>query len=492
MPTKPSVRYISSTNELPKGMSSTTIVVEDMDEARPFGQTISDLFQSGFTSTDYKAARAARYSKAERALAETVQYSLEHCSSTRDLQINALQQATSLLNAHIVDAKERVERLLPLLVNRQVEPDVLDSMLRQRWMDERRQYAAEQFSKALEKHLAALASQPTPLSGTCATKPSTAKPNATRNLDRFLDSSRQRVQVRRVCRRNAPASRPRQEKKHDFPRIHHHRHLLSLKLKSPDPRLSFIKPRTTEPADAPAVHTNINTEPSEAVPSPTSPPLQSLVPISETPEIDLPPTPSLSGTATIWYSSPRPTEEILEGFVVSMPDYVSDLLAGLDAAASSGLSPPPVHRLATPHALDPMLSVPPVPGPSVLPVRGPPLVLRQSPSRRRLSAILPDALSLRIGSPNHRVLPAGKRFSSPPPSGFLPRIHTHAEPILEEGGAPQLAGRISFSANHLPDMAGPGPEADVASSASQSTAGGGNLTIVARLRRRISVLGGKP
>ncbi len=48
------------------------------------------------------------YSQAEQALAETVQYSLEHCSSTRDLQINVLKQATSLLNAHIIDAKERV------------------------------------------------------------------------------------------------------------------------------------------------------------------------------------------------------------------------------------------------------------------------------------------------------------------------------------------------------------------------------------------------
>lgn len=465
-------------------------MVEDMDEPRPLGRTMAHLFESGLSSTDYEAARAARYSQAEQALAETVQYSLEHCSSTRDLQINVLKQATSLLNAHIIDAKERVEKLRPLLVNRQVEPDVFRSMLRQRWMDERRQHTAEQFSKTLEKHLATLASQPTPLVSTCATKYTNKKAIATRNLESFFDSTRQKAQVRsRVRRRIGPPLRPRQEKKPDIPRVHHHRHLLSLKLKPPDPRLSFIKPHIAEPADTPAVHINASTNPSEAVKA--SPSLLSLplVPIPEMPEIDLPSASSTSGTATIWYSSPRPTEEILEGLVVSMPDYVSDLLAGLDIAASPQSSVPPAHRLAAPHPAEIILPVPTVSG---LPKQTPKAVLSKSPSRRRLSAMLPEALSSRIGPSESRVLPTGKRFSTPPPSRFQPRMHTHTEPILEERAASQLVGRISFSASHLPDAVTPRLEGDVVPSAPDGASGGGNLKIVARLRRRISVLRGKP
>ena len=488
MPTKPSLHYTSS-SELSKGTSSTTIIVEDMDGPRPLGRTMTHLFEPGLTSTDYEAARAARYSQAEQALAETVQYSLDHCPSTRDLQINVLKQATSLLNAHIIDAKERVEKLRPLLINRQAEPDVFRAMLRQRWMDEHRQYTAEQFSKTLEKHRATLASQPTPLASTCATKHSNKKAIATRNLESFFDSSRQMIQVRnRVRRRIGPPLLPRQEKKPDLPRVHHHRHLLSLKLKPPDPRLSFIKPHTTEPVGTPAVHINASTESSEAFKaSPTLQPLP-LVPIPEMPEIDPQSASSTSGTAMIWYSSPRPTEEILEGLVVSMPDYVSDLLAGLDIAASPQSSAPPAHRLATSQP-ETILPVPTVSG---LPTQTPPVVLSKSPSRRRISALLPEALSSRIGPADSRVPPAGKRFSTPPPSSFQPRMHIHSEPILEERSASQLVGRISFSASHLPDTVTARPEGDVVASVPEGASGGGNLKIVARLRRRISVLRGKP
>ncbi|KJA20580.1 hypothetical protein HYPSUDRAFT_43099 [Hypholoma sublateritium FD-334 SS-4] len=468
MPTKPSFQHISSE---PRDSSPTTTVIEDMNEAYSHGRTITDLFES--TSTDYEAMRAARYSKAEQALAETVQYSLQQSSSIRELQMNALKEATSLLNAHIVDAKERLEKLRPILINRQVEPDVFRSMLHQRWMDERNLYAAEQLSKALEDHLATLASNPMPFASTCATKPSNAKLNAAKNLERFFDSPLQKVQVRnRVRRCIGPASQPRQEKKPDFPRIHHHRHLLSLKLKPPDMRLSFVKPYTTN-------HVKVITAPPPLPPLPPTP-------IPEVPEIDCSSTPSISGTATIWYSSPRSTEEILEGLVVSMPDYVSGLLANLDTAAPPQLTTPPARCLAAPHSAETILPVRPVPGAHV------PAVLHKSSSRRRLSAMLPGALSSRMGPPASRVLPASKRFNSPPPSGFQRCMHIHAEPMSEEHAAPQLAGRVSFSASHLPDIVGSKPEADVVPYASQVALGGGNSRIVARLRRRISILRGKP
>ncbi len=175
------------------------------------------------------------------------------------------------------------------------------------------------------------------------------------------------------------------------------------------------------------MHINASTNPSEAVKA--SPSLLSLplVPIPEMPEIDLPSASSTSGTATIWYSSPRPTEEILEGLVVSMPDYVSDLLAGLDIAASPQSSVPPAHRLAAPHPAEIILPVPTVSG---LPKQTPKAVLSKSPSRRPAQCdATPRALSSRIGPSESRVLPTWQALQY---SATLEVSAAHATPTLSQ------------------------------------------------------------
>lgn len=495
-----------------KHSPSDALRIEQTDKFQPHTQPLVDESDLRPRRIDREAARAARYLNAEKALTDMLRHSMERQLSTRDLQIVALQQATNLLNAHIVDAKGRVEKLRSLFASHEVEPDDYRSMQHQRWMEERRQSAAEELSTTLGKHLATLASQPMPRFSAEMTTVSNAKPNATLNLEQFFDLSRRRVQVRnRPRRRIVPLPLPRQEKKHDLPHVHHHRHLLSLKLKPLGPRLAFLKAQSTTWSGTLTVPTNLDAAPPAPPLLVTTPAVLLPFPLAsaaEAPEDSVSSSLSDTGTATIWYSSPRTNEEILSDLVVSIPDYVSDLLAGLDRTMP--LQPP----------------AQPTP-PPLVPIAGPPPTLRKSPSRRRLSNILtlPEALSSRITSSSGseaRTHALSKRFSTPPPSSFSLRMGalgpaSRDSIISEECGdaAPLVgishaaaqhlthSGRISFSASHLPDLMRPAREREqdgegdgdgeggISTSTSHGSIAGGNMKIVKRLRNRISMLRGK-
>ncbi|KAK0470178.1 uncharacterized protein EV420DRAFT_1498805 [Desarmillaria tabescens] len=100
-------------------------------------------------------ARQRRYSQAEEALALTAQLTLQETSQT-ELQIRTLEQAASLLNSRLEDARERSAKLRSLLNDRETDPATFESLKRERWMEERRKALAEEESRAIHMQLASL------------------------------------------------------------------------------------------------------------------------------------------------------------------------------------------------------------------------------------------------------------------------------------------------------------------------------------------------
>ncbi|EGN99198.1 hypothetical protein SERLA73DRAFT_182077 [Serpula lacrymans var. lacrymans S7.3] len=106
-------------------------------------------------SSGASVRRQQRYSRAEKALANT----LQQCKpepSPQDLQIRALEQATALLSVHAHDAQERATRLRNVLSDKEIDPENYIAYQRERWMEERRQFAATSEVKELSQHLASL------------------------------------------------------------------------------------------------------------------------------------------------------------------------------------------------------------------------------------------------------------------------------------------------------------------------------------------------
>ncbi|KIM39345.1 hypothetical protein M413DRAFT_197771 [Hebeloma cylindrosporum] len=299
--------------------------------------------------------RAIRYCEAEEALAVALKGS-QQSKPTTDLQIDALRQATSVLNTRISDAADQLEKIRGLLANRGVDPGVYQNIQRQRWMEERRKEAAEHLSKVLEQHLTALSTLPRPSRASAPAQTSTtasnSKAKANSNLIAFFESSSscQRISSRNRNRRRVPIlPRPRPPEKIDkFPRVHNHKQLLPLKLKVSEPKPLFLQSKpTTMTITPPSPPTSTST----MSPATSSPPTPSIVtsplaPIKETDDVDqvshpLPPTPldfsDDTGTATIWHSSPRSAADILSDFSVSveLPEYVGDLLSAFEANTST-------------------------------------------------------------------------------------------------------------------------------------------------------------
>ncbi|CAA7267537.1 unnamed protein product [Cyclocybe aegerita] len=362
--------------------------------------------------------RSVRYSKAELGLVETFNRCLNE-PSTYELQIAALQNATSVLNAHIIDSSEVLEKLRELLANREMEPDHYQSIQRQRWMEERRLVASEQLSKVIQQeHL--------PLRQPSTSQARSSPPKSTINLVRFLESPRHRVSLRHKYRKRGPTKEKAVENP-EVPQTCHHGQPRPLLLTS-TPRRHFEfavhqKRSAVSPPPPPS-------PPPTLIPSATSPssilsppPLTAastsrshpalLTPISEV----IPPSPlsprGIDGTATIWRSSLRPKDEILSGadIEVTIPDYVNDLLAGFDAnnppsmrfrALSSPTSPNSAGVSTSPSGMK--FKEPERPEKEPIESTPRPRKLRKSPSYKRISTLLsfPDGLASRkrLSTPN--------------------------------------------------------------------------------------------
>lgn len=405
------------------------------------------------TRYDTAARRSNCYAQAERALVETFhRCGVEPPSS--QLQIKALERATSILNAHALDAKEAAERLRTLLADRELEPDQYESVQRQRWMEERRHIAAEELSKSLQQRLSSTpsATEPRP-------QPSASNSRLNPNLVKFLDTSRHRVFLRSRIRARSDLA----GEQFESPRIHHHKHLLPLRLGTQRRRLFLQSKPTQSPPKLPVrqSHTSSSDTSVDSVPPPStpdtlpftlpSPQIASLASrpcsVSDVQPMDLshPAPVDSNGTATIWRESLRSKEEILADLVVpsSIPDYVEGLLAGLDSAMPSRTTfkenPHPQRRPEI------------VPTPMQPPTEPPFTRLRKSPSMRRISTLLslPDALSsrIRVGDPGHYNRTTGSWRLSSPPSAFPTTLGSAAssnpESMLTEASGRPLA--VSFS-----------------------------------------------
>ncbi|KAK0204461.1 hypothetical protein DFS33DRAFT_1273569 [Desarmillaria ectypa] len=144
--------------------SSSFIYTPDPDTSYTFGVPNPTTVQvapstppltSPLRRTRDEIARQRRYSQAEEALALTAQLTLQETSQT-ELQIRTLEQAASLLNSRLEDARERSAKLRSLLNDRETDPATFESLKRERWMEERRKALAEEESRAIRVQLASL------------------------------------------------------------------------------------------------------------------------------------------------------------------------------------------------------------------------------------------------------------------------------------------------------------------------------------------------
>ncbi|OJA19529.1 hypothetical protein AZE42_06602 [Rhizopogon vesiculosus] len=99
--------------------------------------------------------RERRYSLAEQALSDALQRCTRERSS-RELQILALEQMTAVLGARAKESRDRAAKLKISLADRTVDPDRYATLQSDRWVEERRQYVADQEFHQLSQHLASL------------------------------------------------------------------------------------------------------------------------------------------------------------------------------------------------------------------------------------------------------------------------------------------------------------------------------------------------
>ncbi|KAG0699256.1 hypothetical protein DFH29DRAFT_59159 [Suillus ampliporus] len=99
--------------------------------------------------------RERRYSLAEQAL----EHALKSCTSERsprELQILALEKATAVLGARVNESRDHAAKLRICLADRAVNPESYAALQSNRWMEERRQSAADREARQLSQHLASL------------------------------------------------------------------------------------------------------------------------------------------------------------------------------------------------------------------------------------------------------------------------------------------------------------------------------------------------
>lgn len=403
--------------------------------------------------------RSNRYIQAERALTYSFQCSLEQELPTSHLQIGVLRKAISLLHIRISETADSLEKLRTVLVDRSLEPREYQLTQRQRWLAERRLLAAEELSKSLQRSLTTVPStsaQPQSVPSVS----SNAKSNE--NLRRFLEYPWPRASINRqnYCRhhRNDNAIA-----RNGFSRIHRHTSLLPLTLgyRRRPPRTA---PLTLPPIRTPAPSSFAASESiPHSLPSLTSsslsnsPSTREATPLPE--PMALPPITSLAspptdtgGTATIWQHTTSFTrEEILKDLVVSIPDYVNNLLAEFDSAVPAGPSLPLNMVMTNKSASNDRLpsqsekaSLSSGTDHSSIPLQ------QAMPPPKRRHSVLFDVVSSHIGSKSGdgQMSSRAARRRSSPPSAF-PSTLTKATPASNEPPARSTTRRTSISISDL-------------------------------------------
>ena len=401
--------------------------------------------------------RSNRYTQTEKALRCSFQRSIAQELPTSQLQIGVLRKATSLLHVRISEAAHSLEKLKTMLTDRSLEPQKYQSFQRERWLSERWLLAAEELSMVLHRSLMDVPSLSTHPEAIPFVS-SNAKSDV--NLRRFLEYPWPKASIHRrnYCRHlrndDAPA-------RNGFSRTHRHNSILPLFLPSQRhrplatcPTLPPIRipvpsgsgtPEDTSHSSPSLISSSISDSPStrEATPLPDL--------------MSLPPTTShsfhVTGTATIWQQDLSfSREEILKDLVVSIPDYVNDLLAEFDSAIPAGPHLPlkRLHtyrtesndRLPSQSELTSLSSGTDYSIPRLQPTQP------QLPPKRRQS-VLSETVSSRINSKSgdSQMSRAAWRRSSPP-SAFpstLTRVSTASNSPMERS----TSRRTSISLSDL-------------------------------------------
>ncbi|KAH9838543.1 uncharacterized protein C8Q71DRAFT_847269, partial [Rhodofomes roseus] len=103
-----------------------------------------------------RSRRQLRYHRAQTALSSSLQHSLPEPSPV-DQQIRALERATAMLSTQARESKEQAARLRECLADRaNMEPTEYESMLRERWLADKRETDMSNAVRILEASLTAL------------------------------------------------------------------------------------------------------------------------------------------------------------------------------------------------------------------------------------------------------------------------------------------------------------------------------------------------
>lgn len=139
--------------------------------------------------------RLQRYSVAEGDLATK----LQQCNagpSSRELQIRALEKATSMLSVHAQNSHERADKLRNMLADHSMDPNVYEALKRERWMEEKRQSVVDLDTKVVLKQLETLLKSSDIDSVTPDSSPMTKEKRHNMNLVKFLSSSSAQPPIR--------------------------------------------------------------------------------------------------------------------------------------------------------------------------------------------------------------------------------------------------------------------------------------------------------
>jgi len=326
-------------------------------------------------------------------------------------------------------------------------------------MEEKRLVAFDQLSKTLRLELARLSSSMN-IGQTLTFGTSNSKSN--KNLVKFLEPSRCRTPIRSRTRRRMPllpksVNQQTGDFHMEFPRRHNENYIIPLTLKPPQHRPIFPlhTPQYLQnlPVSFPSVENVTSTS------STTSSDASNLETIAE--DNDIIPHISLSvnsnqdetdGTALIWRDVPRSKEEILERLHITMPDYVTDLLADFDSACPDPIVLPPHTRFRLDTA------------PSGTPHKP----VQKSPSRHRLSTLfsgIPESFTSRLTNTNGSDTTKASR----PRLGTQPTTDSTTE-------GPSRSFTIALSGLNPGNSASQVPDTE-------------EEKMVVRIRRRISHLG---
>lgn len=169
-------------------MAQPPIQVKRLEVPRLTYVVLLSLFFEGFSSlsSSLSSPKSAKGKTRNPRKAPTSRQFISPCSvsrSTRELQIRALERATAMLEARIVETRDRVSQLRDLLADPRISREELDHLKRERWMKEHRLIVDDLESAHARKCLHQIRESDVPL-----IPPATQPSSSSVKLNTFLDT----------------------------------------------------------------------------------------------------------------------------------------------------------------------------------------------------------------------------------------------------------------------------------------------------------------